>query len=455
MASARVTLLSIYELGHQPLGIATAAAALRARGHSVECHDLAVEKLDPSWLRDVELIAVSVPMHTAARLALHLLPTLKAISQRSRICFYGLYASLLDEYEEIDLVAGGEYEPALCDLADSIASSAEISREQRGLGKQPGFDRAAVPVPDRTGLPPLDRYARLHDGPRMALSGYVECSRGCAHHCTHCPWTAVYEGRLRLVSSSTVLNDIEQQVALGAEHITFGDPDFLNAVSHSIEIAEELHRRHPSVTFDATIKVEHLIEHASLLPRLHALGCLFITSAFESTNDEVLRELQKGHRASDLAKALELCHTAGIALRPTWVAFNPWGSVEDYLEQLMFIEQHNLIGHVAPSQLTLRLLLPPRSALLEALHNQSLLGEYDHEGLTYRWRSRDPRIDDLQAAISAIVEADVHSPQPPPTHQTFTRVEAVARQAAGLPPRKDTPPQPHYDCPRLTEDWFC
>ena len=468
MTPARVALLSTYELGHQPLGLASAAAALRARGHEVECQDLAVEALDPSRLRDVDLIAISVPMHTAARLALRILPSVRALNPRARVCFYGLYASLLHEQPGVDLVAGGEYEPALCDLADSLTAREEIQRGRPGLGAHPGFARDAVPIPDRTGLPPLERYARLHVGSesgsetgseaaeRDALAGYVECSRGCAHRCTHCPWTAVYEGRLRLVDASAVLADIEQQLALGAEHITFGDPDFLNAVPHSLAIAEELHRRHPQVSFDATIKVEHLLRHEDLLPRLRDLGCLFVTSAFESTSDEVLRELRKGHSAGDLARTLALAERAGIALRPTWVAFNPWGSLEDYLEQLAFIERHGLIGHVAPVQLALRLLLPPGSALLDPLRAQGLLGDYDAAGLTYRWRPRDPCIDALQAEVSRIVEADAHASSPPPAQETFARVEAAALDAAGLPPRAGAPPAaPRHTVPGLTESWFC
>ena len=464
MAPARVALLSTYELGHQPLGLASAAAALRARGHEVECQDLAVEALDPSRLRDADLIAISVPMHTAARLALRLLPTVRALNPRARICLYGLYASLLHEQPGIDLVAGGEYEPALCELADSLAAREEIQRGRPGLGAQPGFARDAVPIPDRAGLPPLERYARLHAGfetglqagERVALAGYVECSRGCAHRCTHCPWTAVYQGRLRLVDASAVLADIEQQVALGAEHITFGDPDFLNAVPHSLAIAEALHRRHPAVSFDATIKVEHLLQHGDLLPRLRDLGCLFVTSAFESTSDEVLRELRKGHSAGDLVRALALAEAAGIALRPTWVAFNPWASLEDYLQQLAFIERHALIGHVAPLQLALRLLLPPGSALLEPLREQGLLGDYDIEALTYRWRPRDPRSDALQAELSRIVEADAHAPSPPPAHETFARIQAAALDAAGLPPREGaSPAEPRHAVPGLSESWFC
>src|SRR5690606_30640772 len=114
-----------------------------------------------------------------------------------------------------------------------------------------------------------------------------------------------------------------QQIEAGARHITFGDPYFLNAVSHSMAIVEELHARWADITYDATIEVEHLIEHAALLPRLRESGCIFVTSAFESCNDAILAILEKGHTRADMVAALAAARAAGLPVRPTWVAFTP------------------------------------------------------------------------------------------------------------------------------------
>ena len=76
---------------------------------------------------------------------------------------------------------------------------------------------------------PLEKYARLTmpDG-RTRTVGYTEASRGCKHLCRHCPIVPVYDGVFRVVDRDVVLEDIRQQVAAGAQHITFGDPDFFN-----------------------------------------------------------------------------------------------------------------------------------------------------------------------------------------------------------------------------------
>ena len=48
--------------------------------------------------------------------------------------------------------------------------------------------------------------------------------------------------------------------------IPFVDPDFLNAPPHSLRIVAAVHERFPAVTFDCTVKVEHVLRHADLWP---------------------------------------------------------------------------------------------------------------------------------------------------------------------------------------------
>ena len=112
----------------------------------------------------------------------------------------------------------------------------------------------------------------------------------------------VYQGQFRVVQPEVVLADIAAQVAAGAEHITFGDPDFFNGPTHAMHIVDAMHAAHPRVTFDVTIKVEHLLQHRDLLPRLAASGCAFVTSAVESLDDRVLAFLDKGHTRAGLLR---------------------------------------------------------------------------------------------------------------------------------------------------------
>src|SRR5207237_198256 len=81
-------------------------------------------------------------------------------------------------------------------------------------------------------------------------------------------------------------------------------------------------------------------------------------------SDVVLANLEKGHTKVDVAGAITILRHVGIAPRPTFVPFTPWSTLDDYLELLDFLEAHDLVDHVDPVQLTIRLLVPPRSLLL-------------------------------------------------------------------------------------------
>jgi len=274
--------------------------------------------------------------------------------------------------------------------------------------------------------------------------------------CLHCPIPPVYGGRFFVIPHEIVLEDIRRLVRSGATHITFGDPDFLNGPGHSLNVLRAMHQEFPELTFDFTAKVEHILERRSLFPEFGALGCLFMISAVESLSGTVLANLEKGHTRADVFEALRIVRDAGFALRPTWVPFTPWTTLEDYLDMLDFVESEDLVGHVDLVQFTIRLLVPPGSALLDRPAIRPFLGPLDQASFMYRWAHPDPRLDDLQKAVSAAVEQAVKSGEDP--HITFQRVRDLAYAAAGrqpvpsvsLPARRGGSRPP-----RLSESWFC
>jgi radical SAM superfamily enzyme YgiQ (UPF0313 family) len=361
-----ILLVACYELGHQPLALAWPAAVLEARGFLPACMDVSVQPFDPARAAAARLVAIFTPMHTALRLGIGVAQRVRAASPGCHIAFCGLYAGLNAEHllgGVADSVIAGEVELPLLALAEgleragssgALAPIAGVSR--RGAVAPPVLSRAALPVPSRGGLPPLAEYVRLARDGRRDVAGHVESTRGCLHLCRHCPIPPVYGGRFVAVPQETVLADIRQQVAAGATHVTFGDPDFLNGPGHARRIARALHAEHPALTFDFTAKIEHLIRHRALLPELVESGALFAVSAAESVSDTVLAHLDKGHTARDIEIALGLARAAGLDLRPTWVAFTPWTTLDDYRRMLDFIAGHDLVDRVDPVQYGLRLL---------------------------------------------------------------------------------------------------
>jgi radical SAM superfamily enzyme YgiQ (UPF0313 family) len=326
-------------------------------------------------------------MHTATRLASKVIERVRRLNPNAHICCYGLYAPLNESYLRslgVGAILGGEFEPGLAALAD-------------GLQPKPGvsLDRLQFLVPLRSGLPPVEKYARLHIDGQSKQVGYTEASRGCKHLCRHCPVVPVYQGAFRVVQPEIVVADVRQQVAAGAQHVTFGDPDFFNGPTHAMRIVDALHREFPGLTYDATIKIEHLLKHRDLLPRLRETGCLFVTSAVESVDDAVLAKLDKGHTRADFIEVARKFRSVGLTLAPTFIPFTPWTTREQYRELLGVLLDLDLVDHVAPVQLALRLLIPSGSRLLELAEIQSVIREFDEPALLYRWRHADPAVDEL------------------------------------------------------------
>jgi radical SAM superfamily enzyme YgiQ (UPF0313 family) len=415
-------------------------AVLCRAGFAPAAIDTSVTELCDDTIAQAKLVAISAPMHTALRLGTHVAARARALNPTAHICFYGLYATLNAEYllrASADSVIGGEYEEALLALAEALATESTGTSiaipgvRTREHPAAPVLRRLDHAVPERRTLPPPKSYAYLVRGDEVVPAGYVEASRGCLHTCAHCPITPVYGGRFFVVPRALVLEDIRAQVRAGVGHITFGDPDFLNGPRHSREIVRALHAEFPHITFDATIKVEHILERREIFPELASLGCIFVVSAVESLSEGVLRHLKKGHSRADVAEALRILDDAGIPMRPTFVAFTPWTTASDYLDVLDFIAEHGLIEHVDPIQYAIRLLVPPDSALLDDPAGREWLGPLDEEALSYTWQHPDSRMDALQREVQAIVERAASKREP--IAVTFAAIHRLAYERLGAP----------------------
>ena len=448
-------LVSTYDLGHQPFGLASPAAWLLDAGAAVTCNDLAVERLDRAAVAAAKLIAIYLPMHTATRLAAGIVPEIRKLNRHAHLCFFGLYAPMNAAYlRDIggDTILGGEYEPALVALYRRLAADGTAPDDQNN--DLISLQKIKFRVPDRSSLPPLERYAHVAlNGSRRTI-GYTEASRGCKHLCRHCPVVPVYGGRFRIVQPDVVLADIRAQVAAGARHITFGDPDFFNGVGHGMRIVNALHGAFPDLTFDVTIKVEHLLRHSDRLKALADQGCISVTSAFESVDDRVLDILAKGHSRADMEKAIGLARAAGLTLAPTFMPFTPWMTADGYLDLLRFVATFGLVPFVAPVQYAMRLLVPEGSLLLEVPEIQAHLGAFDGAKLSYRWRHPDPAMDALFENVRDMVATGVSLGH----RELFARIWHHAHRAAGQnpPPLPRTGPTVTAAAPpQFSEPWYC
>jgi radical SAM superfamily enzyme YgiQ (UPF0313 family) len=456
----RVLLVSTYDLGRQPFGLASPAAWLRRDGIDVACVDSTRTPLVDEEIARADLVAFYLPMHTATRLAVPLVARVSNVNPPALVAAYGLYAQLNEVWLRecgVHHVLGPEAEADLVALARA-GSHEPIARSRPRSATNPGLRAEKIPrlefiQPDRAGLPALASYATLQmpDGSRRVV-GSTDATRGCKHLCRHCPIVPVYRGQFRAIPVDVVMRDVAAQVAAGAQHISFGDPDFLNGPSHARRIVERLAAEHPSITYDATIKVEHLLKHVDLLPVFRATGCLFVTSAVESVDDRILVKLAKGHTRADFLRVVDACRAAGLTLSPTFVPFTPWTTIDGYIDLLETLALLDLVEHVAPIQLAIRLLVTAGSPLLELPDIARRVEPFDRASLTWPWHHEDPRVDRLQEDVMRLVGVKIAGSR----GAIFDRALALARAAAGRGARTSSrPARNRATVPYLNEPWYC
>jgi radical SAM superfamily enzyme YgiQ (UPF0313 family) len=242
-----ILLISCYELGHQPIGLAQPVGFLEQKGYAPCTLDLSVESFDVQRVEQARLVGISVPMHTALSLGCQVAERIRQTNPNAHICFYGLYASLNAAYllgHLADSVIGGEYETPLVNLLDQLANTQSAQNTPHGtasdfatqlegvscagsvvppyLKRISGPSRvstnntsngAIFPIPIRTTLPTLSEYARLEYQGQEHVVGYVDASRGCLHTCLHCPIVPVYQGRFFLFPAPVVLADIRPRLS--------------------------------------------------------------------------------------------------------------------------------------------------------------------------------------------------------------------------------------------------
>ena len=445
----KIVLISTYELGRQPFGLASPAAWLRKAGHQVSCLDLTRQSLDEKLICAADLIAIYLPMHTATRLAAKLIPSLREKNPKTRICCYGLYAPMNAEFLRslgVEKLIGGEFERELVNWASSAENGSQASSVI-------SMERLPFVVPDRSDLPSIEKYAHLVlPNASYRVVGSTEASRGCKHLCRHCPIVPVYKGMFRIVGREVVMEDVRRQIAAGAQHISFGDPDFFNGIRHAVELINEFHREFPAVTYDVTIKIEHLRKHEELLPMLRDTGCLFVISAVESVDDSVLAALDKGHSRADFLYIARKFRELGLTLHPTFVPFTPWTTIEGYLDLLRVLLEEELVENVAPVQLGIRLLIPEGSRMLELEDVRNAIGAFDAESLVYPWKNPDARMDELSEKVQSMAAAADSDKWP--RAKTFEAIWKTAHTVAGgpIPNLALSASKP---VPFLSEPWYC
>jgi radical SAM superfamily enzyme YgiQ (UPF0313 family) len=438
----RVTLVSTFEGGFQPMSVAAAASHLLEADFQVSVLDTYIDGIRDAPLADADLVAIAMPLFDSLRPGTDIARKTRSVNPAAHITFFGQYATINASRLvglHGDSAITGEWERPLVSLASQLSETSADARSPiavpglvqsgRADGVEPYFPRKHSPapavatrkngangshgvggthfrVPARHLLPELTKYPQSHvtklcGAPQIV--GGTEISRGCHHKCTYCSVFAAYDGRAFIVPEEVVLEDVANLVRLGMTHLTFQDAEFINAKHHGLRIMRKLHALYPELTYDITTRIDHILENVDAIKEMGELGLKFITSALEFPTDRVLNAVLKEFGTDEIEAAIAVCRDSKVTLNPTFVLFNPWTSLEDLIGFDQFVTRNRLEDQIDPIQYETRLHLYKGSPLLSEPFIQSL-GLVENE-FHYEWSHPDPRVDELyQRSVTPAVE---------------------------------------------------
>ena len=427
----KILLLSFYNLGKQPKIIGELYNKLNIEGTEINVFDYSINEYDLD-IKSYDAIGIFASMHTATVLATEYL---KDKTLPDKVFTFGLYAKVLSDSDT-----------RITYLENLDGSDLEI---YLGVNANSNFT-IKNSIPDRSPFPEISNYTHLVKGKNKLFTGSVETTYGCKHSCTHCPVPMQFNGRFKTFSEEKILIDISNQIESGAQHISFDDADFFNGPKYSLKILEKLTKKFPSITYDATIKVEHIIKYQDYFKELTNLNMLFITSAFETTNNRVLKILEKNHTYKDLEQSISISKQYNIDIRPTWMPFTPWTNLVDLINIVTLIEHYELRETVDPIQLTIKLLVPKGSLMLKRPEFKQYIGEYDQDSFTYLWNYENSKVGNLQALLFSYVAENYGIDEKEQylelidIIQSFTNTDIIYNKM-----------YKYHEVPKLSETWFC
>ena len=427
----KILLTSFYDLGKQPKIIAEIVDRYNSAEIDFDFFDFSVEDQNKD-LENYDVLGIYAPMHTATILSIEYIKDKKL---PNKMFTFGLYGSVLEDFNSsIRYIKDIE--------SDELALFLEINDDHQFSLKNN--------IPNRQIFPDISNYAHLVDGSNNIIAGSVETTYGCKHSCTHCPVPISFNGTFKTYSLEKIISDVENQVNQGAKHISFNDPDFFNGPIHALKILESLNKKFPTITYDSTIKVEHIIKYKKYFKELSSLNMVFVISAFETTNDLVLSILEKNHTSNDLNTSIEISQDFGIDVRPTWMPFSPWTELNDLSNIVNLIEKYKLRETVDPIQLTIKLLIPKHSLIIKKPEINKYLGNYEKNSLSFKWDYENNDVEKLQSSLFDFI---LHNSELDEHKQYLGMVNIIEKFTDTELLKNST-----YDfknVPKLSETWFC
>ena len=330
-----------------PLGPAYVAASLRRAGH-------AVRMLDCTFLSRERALTLALAAQ-ADVIGVYCMATMRgdavwfARQLRGR-CDLLVVGGPLPTCEpdaflaDFDVVVRGEGEQTMVDLLAAHALGSELGAVPGVVATAGGSAAVAGPprpfVPDLDALPfpardLLPNASYISHGRRRY--GYavttVLTSRGCPFACEFCS-NVVFGSSCRERSPDSVVDEVEEALALGYDRIAFTDDVFTMRPDRVAAVCDEIERRGLRFDWECLARVDGIDRKTAA--RMRRAGCRTVFFGIESGSDEVLRIMRKGITAAQARDAVWAAHDAGLEVGAFFILCYPGDTDDTVLQTLRF-----------------------------------------------------------------------------------------------------------------------
>ncbi|MEE4609333.1 MAG: radical SAM protein [Desulfobacteraceae bacterium] len=346
----------IDETPSPPLGLAFLAGALEAAGCAVRVLDLVVEAYHPERLQQVlddfqpRLVGATAVTMTFDH-AVAVLADIKALAPEAVTVMGGPHVTFwagetLNRYPAVDIVARGEGETTIVNLAGALAEAKDWSQLPgivfRNAGAVvdngwpvPQTDLDALAAPARH-LLPLGRYRALH----MPIS--MTTSRGCPHGCIFCVGRKMVGARVRYRNPVRVVDELADIAAYGFHQVNLADDLFTASAGHCLAVCDEILRRGLEVRWTSFARVDTV--STDLLKRMRQAGCQAVSFGIESGDPGILKTIRKGITLAQVEAAVAMCHDAGLMPHGSFILGLPGETPETIARTLAFGRRLEAMG---------------------------------------------------------------------------------------------------------------
>ncbi len=350
---------------YPPLGLGYIAAILTKCGYGVEVFDFVdtsfadIEKFLKK--KKLDIVGISCNITDFRWGAFKLAQIVKRINPKCIVVMGGshatyLYAQILSNFC-VDIVVRYEGEYTFLDLVRAIETGSELKsikgiafKTKEGIIKNedrsPILELDALPFPAYNLFDP-NRYIRYSspikfDGKKITKlkSANLMTSRGCPFNCQYCSITKFWRVKCRLRSAKNVVDEIETlRNEHGVIHFNFFDDVFTLNEGRVIDICKEIIERKLDVCWECVTRVDYV--SIEMLRFMRKAGCLSISYGVESGSPTILKAINKRQTRSQIIKAFNMTHQAGMHAYILLMVGNPSEteqSINETIELLRIIK---------------------------------------------------------------------------------------------------------------------